>query len=223
MSNIYVATSEANDWARFLADPVKHWRTGYSARTLAHSWQEAQGFPAEVARVLATRFEDLEMLIGLPEHQVALPGGGRPSQNDIWVLARSGRELVSIAVEGKVGEAFGPTIADWSVDASAGKTARLAFLIRELGLPAAPGGAVRYQLLHRAASAVIEARRFCARNAVMLVHSFSQSQQWFEDYAAFGALFGVELKPGSIVQVAESDGVLLYLAWVTGEAGYLQR
>ncbi|MFA7012304.1 MAG: hypothetical protein WC202_05045, partial [Desulfobacterales bacterium] len=46
----------------------------------------------------------------LPEHKVPLPGGSRSSQNDIWVLARSKGQLISIAVEGKVSETFGPTV-----------------------------------------------------------------------------------------------------------------
>jgi hypothetical protein len=176
----------------------------------------------EVKRVLATQFPDLEMLLALPEHQVALPGGGRPSQNDIWVLARSGDGLVSIAVEGKVAEAFGPTIADWSVDASAGKSARLAFLLQELGLSPTPPGTVRYQLLHRTASALIEARRFCAKRAVMLVHSFSQSHQWFEDYSSFAVLFGVDAQVNEVSRLGEVGGIQLYAAWVCGDPRYLE-
>ncbi len=119
MNNIYLPASSPDQWAQFLADPVKQWRTGYSARTLAYSWQEADGFPAEVRKVVAAAapFADIEMLLGIPEHQVPLPGGSRPSQNDLWVLARCGAGLVSIAVEGKVAEPFGPTLEEWSAGA----------------------------------------------------------------------------------------------------------
>jgi hypothetical protein len=41
MSQIYLPASTPDLWAQFLAEPVKQWRTGYSARTLAYSWQEA--------------------------------------------------------------------------------------------------------------------------------------------------------------------------------------
>ena len=69
---------------------------------------------AEVLAVLtAGGFADVEMLIGLPEHKVALPGGARASQTDLWVLARTNDDLISIAVEGKVRESFGPTLAEW--------------------------------------------------------------------------------------------------------------
>ncbi|HTE43450.1 MAG TPA: hypothetical protein VK629_21705 [Steroidobacteraceae bacterium] len=44
--------------------------------------------------------------------------------------------------------------------------------------------------MHRAASAIIEAQRFNADHAGMLVRSFSQSDEWFQDYAAFAELMG---------------------------------
>lgn len=128
MSRIYIPASSAEQWAQFLAEPVKHWRQGYSARTLAYSWQEANGFPVEVHAALTSRFPGIELLLALPEHQVPLPGGSRPSQNDIWALARSEGKLISIAVEGKVSEAFGPTIGEWRTEFSPGKQERLAFL-----------------------------------------------------------------------------------------------
>jgi hypothetical protein len=82
--------------------------------TLARSWEAVHGFPPEVSAALATTtdpvLKDLSMLIAIPEYQVALPGGDRPSQTDLLVLARGAEGLVAIAVEGKVDEAFGPTV-----------------------------------------------------------------------------------------------------------------
>lgn len=225
MSHVYVPVTRADQWAQFLAEPVKHWRTGFSARTLAYSWQEADGFPLEIRTALAAHqvFAGIELLLAFPEHQVHLPGGSRPSQTDIWVLARAGKSLVSIAVEGKVAEPFGPTLAEWLDEASAGKAARFAFLRTVLGLPDQVPGTVRYQLLHRSASAVIEARRFGAAHAVMLVHSFSQSHQWFEDYAVFAGLLGAQVAVDRVVSVGERDGIQLHLGWVCGDAIYLSK
>ncbi len=222
MSQIYIPASSAEQWAQFLAEPVKHWRKGYSARTLAYSWQEAADFPSEVGVVLSQTFPDLELLLAFPEHQVPLPGGSRPSQNDIWVLARSQGELISIAVEGKVSEPFGPTVREWQSEPSPGKSERLSYLLDILNLASVPD-AVRYQLLHRTASAIIEAQRFNAAHAVMLVHSFSQSREWFEDYTAFVALMGGGANENRIVSVGSRSGVSLHLAWVCGDAGYLEK
>lgn len=225
MNPIYIPAKTADQWAQFLAEPEKRWKTGFSARTLAYSWQEANGFPSEVHQALASYepLADIKLLLALPEHQVHLPGGSRPSQNDIWVLARAGTELVSIAVEGKVNEPFGPALADWLDGGSAGKTVRLAFLRNELGLPEDIPDTVRYQLLHRTASAIIEAKRFGAKHAVMLVHSFSQSNLWFEDYSAFAALLGAQVEVNRITSIGERDGVHLHLAWVCGDDEYLKK
>lgn len=222
MSQVYIATTSAEQWAQFLADPVKHWRRGYSARTLAYSWQEAHGFPSEVGSVLASAFPSVELLLALPEHMVPLPGGSRSSQNDIWALARSEGQLISIAVEGKVSEPFGPTVQEWQAESSPGKTKRLAYLLAFLELPSVPD-TTRYQLLHRTASAIIEAQRFNATHAVMLVHSFSQLCEWFEDYAAFVSLMGGIAAEDRMVSVGTCSGVSLHLAWVRGNADYLSR
>ena len=74
MSYIFIPAKNADDWKQLLANPVKHWRTRYSARTLANSWQEADGFPAEVQGAFSSNefLSDIQMLIGIPEHQVPL-------------------------------------------------------------------------------------------------------------------------------------------------------
>jgi hypothetical protein len=218
-----VPTRSADDWKQFLADPEKQWRTGYSARTLAYSWQEARGFPREVRSLLEPQFPGIEMLLGIPEHKVALPGGGRASQTDLWVLAGAGEELVSIAVEGKVSEAFGPTVDEWLVDASEGKLERLKFLRAQLKCGETVPGSVRYQLLHRAASAILEAKRFRARHAVLLVHSFSRTREWLDDFLAFGALLGVTASADGISPSRECNGVKFSMGWVCGDLTYLER
>ena len=53
MSKIYIPSSGASSWQQFLADSEKQWKTGYSAKSLAYSWEEADGFPEEIATALA--------------------------------------------------------------------------------------------------------------------------------------------------------------------------
>lgn len=213
-------------WRALLADPEKHWRAGYSARSLAYCWEAAQGLPREVAAALRTSedaaLREAELLLGVPEHQVPLPGGSRPSQTDLWCLARGAGELVSIAVEGKVSEPFGPTVDEWLVDASAGKRRRLSFLAECLGLEEPIGGDVRYQLLHRTASAVIEARRFGAAHAMLLVHSFSQTHEWLDDYRRLVALYDATGETGTSYRLRDGGGVTLHAAWVTGDPRFLE-
>lgn len=223
MSMFYVPTNGVSAWQSLLADPIKHWKTGYSARALAYCWEEAQGFPEEVKELLkGTEYEGLEFLLGLPEHQVALPGGSTKSQNDAFILAKNNDGLVSIAIEGKVSEPFGPTLGEWLQNSSPGKAVRLDYLKKQLGLNVDIDPGVRYQLLHRTASAVIEAKRFNASDAIMLVHSFSKDCEWFEDYVAFLKLYNKCADVGDLVTVCTVDGVKLSLGWVKGSAKYLK-
>src|SRR3972149_5101979 len=219
---IYVPSKGPDSWKEFLAEPDKHWKSGYSACSLAYCWEEAHGFPKSVLDVFQSSpfelFHSVEFILGIPEHKVDLPPkGGRASQTDLFVLAKSKGELISIAVEGKVAEPFGPLVTEWMENASSGKSERLGFLVNLLKLNNKDISNIRYQLLHRTASALLEAERFCAPHALMLVHSFSQTHEWFEDYVPFSALYGQKAGPGSLVSIGEISGKNLYLGWVAGE------
>lgn len=168
-------------------------------------------------------FEGIETLFAIPEHQVMLSGGAMPSQNDVWVIARIKTSLVSIAVEGKVSESFGPTMAQWSIDPSEGKLERLQYLCSVLGFTTKPDDDIRYQFLHRTASAIIEANRFHACHAVMLVYSFSQIDEGLSDYKRFLSLFNVTGEVNRIISAGQVSGVDLHFAWVRGDRQYLER
>jgi len=43
-------TSGPDDWQKLLAKPEKQWKSGYSARTLAHCWEAVDEFPPEVSK-----------------------------------------------------------------------------------------------------------------------------------------------------------------------------
>lgn len=219
MSLVFVPANGPADWQALLADPVKHWRPGYSARTLAHSWANQDGLPPEIKNLLRqnTLLADAEPLLIFPEWKVALPGGVRPSQNDVWVLAKGNCGLISIAVEGKVDEPFDKTVSEWKATTSPGKETRLAFLLEVLGLSAPIPDSIRYQLLHRTASAVLEAERFGATHAVMIVHSFSPTNLWFEDFAAFASLYGQNASVGGIVSMRARNGLPLHIGWAHGD------
>jgi hypothetical protein len=227
VSRILLFTSGPEDWRALLADPAKHWRTGYSARTLAHSWEAADGFPPEVAQTFSQSADpflaNLTPLLAVPEFKVPLPGGVRSSQNDIFVLARSSSGPVCIMVEGKVNESFGPTLDEWRLDASPGKEERLSFLLRCLGLEASPSGIIRYQLLHRAASAIITADQYRGVAAVLLIHSFSKDHPGWTDYQAFTQLFGVEAVLGSVQRLGNGSSIPLFGVWVVGDSTFLQK
>ena len=169
MGRCFIPSNGPAAWRAFLAQPEKQWRTGYSAKTLAHCWEAGDQLPKEVASLIKThpRFEaeKPELLLAIPEWKVPLRGGRRHSQNDVLALIGVGDELVVATVEGKVSESFGETIESWFANPSDGKRERLGYLCELLGMSFPPDSHLRYQLFHRAASAVIECKRFRAPNA----------------------------------------------------------
>lgn len=224
MGKILIPTTCPDDWKMFLADPEKHWKRGYSARSLAYCWEDADGIPSEMQEVLGQipRLNDLNTIFAIPEHQVPLPGGVTKSQNDVWVLAETNDGLVSIAVEGKVSEPFGPTVGEWYLEHSPGKEKRLKYLCGELEVSFPPPNHIRYQLLHRTASAIIEAKRFRANVAVMAVHTFSPTNEWLEDYQSFLSLYGLNAGVNQAVSTLLETGMTLCLAWVHGDSKWLE-
>jgi len=227
LSKIYIPSTKPEDWQSLLADPEKQWRSGYSAKALAYCWQMAEGFPNCIKKTFEKSnidlFHDLEILLAIPEHKVSLPGGRAASQNDLFVLAKSHGQFISIAVEGKVSEPFGGIVSKWLKNPSPGRKKRLEFLCTELGLSVTDVSNIRYQLLHRTVSAILEAKKFNAPNAMMLVHSFSQADEWFENYALFVALFGIDAKMNRIHSAGKVGDIHLYLGWVKGDLKYLQK
>ncbi len=227
MKRIVVPTTSAEDWKRGLADPELHWKPGYSAMTLARSWEAAHPHvPTEISEALATAGTPLlsyvDLVLAIPEYQVDLPGGRRPSQTDVLALLGGSAGLVAMAVEGKVDEAFGPTVGQKRAERSAGVNERLAWLADRLGLTSVPDS-VRYQLLHRTASALVAAEQFHATAAVMVIQSFSPTCRWFEDYQAFAELMGVEAAVGSIARTKTVAGLPLFIGWCQGDQKFRER
>jgi hypothetical protein len=228
MKRIFVPTESGSDWQRFLAKPTLHWKPGRSAMTLAAAWEAtADRFPPEVASTLDAsgdeRLSGLRLLAAIPEYQVDLPGGDTASQPDVLALATNASGLAVLAVEGKVDEEFGPTLGAKRAHASPGQSDRLTFLHQTLGLSQPLPDEIRYQLLHRTVSAILVARDFHATTAVMLVHSFSEDNRWFEDYARFCAALGAKAAVGRAVAISGKTSPALFLAWCQGDQQFLQK
>lgn len=149
-----------------------------------------------------------------------MPGGRRETQTDLLaLLSRQGRTCAA-AIEGKVRESFGPLLGDWLKDASEGKQTRLRYIGETLGLGRIDPS-IRYQLLHHTCAAVIESQRFKTDEAALIVHSFAQDKLWFDDFAAFLALFGIRAEPETLHTTTLPSGKPLHLAWVTGNPAFL--
>lgn len=237
MNRLYVPSLGPTDWRRLLADPEKHWKPQHSALELAVAWeavrQTARGLPQSVCDALdtVTELRGASLVIGLPEHVVELEGGGHGSQNDLWALLRVGSSLVSMTVEAKAGETFDDLVSVWltkksSQTGKSNKPARLAALQRTLGIGEVDVSLLRYQLLHRAASALAEADRFRARFAVVLVQSFgdAEDRESHTDFCNFASLMMAEVPVGELASVGRRTmPVPLYVGWVPTPQATIDR
>lgn len=225
-----------DDWKSIVGE--KNWVVRRSAFELAHSWQGAQGFPEAVRSVF--RKSEIQILkqitpeLGLVEFPVFLDTRKAPSMTDTMVYCRSANdEDVVIAVEGKATESFGPQIAPWlrgdeqnvslSIPVRPTRVKRLAFLSEVLRLEVPHDSTLRYQLLHRTVSAVLEASKTSAAAAVMLVHSFAESQDNWDDFATYLRALEIEARKDSVLGpkmlgvTAQRMDVPTYFAWVSDE------
>lgn len=224
---LHVPLKEPEDVIRHLGKQEKHWKQGRSAHALATVWSKNKSFPPKVAHALRSHpvFESAELVDAFVERQVDLGSEGRPSQTDLLAIAGLDQGLAIIAVEAKAGEPFGEFVKQWLDESDGreemvdGKEERLKGLCKILGLLREAALPLRYQLLHRAASAILEAQRYRTRTAALLVHSFSNDTKGLGDFNTFLQGLGMEAPSvGVLAGPVVRDGVSLYAGWVQDEA-----
>jgi hypothetical protein len=192
----------------------------------AACWEESSPkLPIEISKVLDASGDQsitsLELLAAMPEWEVELPGGDRPSQTDVLAVARNTHGLVIIGVEAKVDEPFGPTLGEKRENASSGQLERISYLERELGCTSSLHDSIRYQLLHRTVSAILTARAFHAKVGIMLVQSFSQTSRWREDFEALAKAVNAQRIADDLYEVVTVAGIRLMIGWCTGDKRFL--
>lgn len=208
---------------KLLRQPLKHWKKGRSAYESAHAWigrrgATGAGLPAPVRDLifLAPEWRNASIVAGFFEHATALDTQRGPSNTDIMIVCGLDDELGILGVEAKAGEPFGPRICDWlSVNPSKGKTDRWRWACEIFGVTGDACQQLRWQLFHRTASTLIEARRFRAKKAIMLIHDFCPEESWAEDYAAFANAIGIQgARVGALSEPKTIQGVDIRLGWV---------
>jgi hypothetical protein len=218
---ILVPATSLEDWKARLSSADSEWQPGSSAHELAARWSQRTTFPPEISALFdgVERTKSATLLLALPEHQVPLAGGARASQTDLWILARTTRGLLSVVVEGTVNGSFGPAIGDWQPETAAGRE-RWAALCALLEIEQPCDASIRAQLLHRTATALLEARRFFSRGAAVIVHSFSRTAHGFGDFQHFVRMMGgIVRAPGELIAVPSREGIELFFGWAQGPVG----
>ena len=99
-----------------LTKQERHWKKGYSAYELAHSWIDADDIPASVRSVLDScpDYAGAQLVEGLFEREVDLRTPGRRSQTDLLAFVKLAHGNAVIAVEGEVDEPFGDLVSTWN-------------------------------------------------------------------------------------------------------------
>jgi len=226
MSRYLIEIRTLGDWQSRLGDPEKHWKRRASAMELAIDWTLAavdreEGLPERIKGMLQAIPGCVQPCVKLavPELRTALPGGNTSSQTDLWVLLDAGDGFVSLSIEGKAEESFADLTSTWlNTDRSEGKEQRLEYLRSELGLSEADALSIRYQLLHRTVAALIEAREWKARAAVMIVQRFAgdperPAKAW-NDFVVFARHLGVTATPGVLLETKLRGSTPLWIGWL---------
>lgn len=230
MFKFYSEIQSPKEWRAQLANPETNWANGKSAYELAYAWLGANGnLPASISKLLDSyeAFKNLIVDKAIIEKKVKLDEYGRPSQTDLMLYGHNKDGKVVIAVEGKESESFDLPVSEWlkSKREGSNKKPRLDKLRTSLNLDKFNDekiGKIGYQLLHRTVSALLEAKDYDAKYAMMLVHSFldDDNEDHFKDYSYFLGLMGIEnslVKRNKILGPVILDGINLYFGWLRDE------
>lgn len=233
----YKRLTSVDDW-RGLAGEDK-WVPRRSAYELAHAWQAAGGLPPQIRDALDQagheQLKGIDVDLCLVEKPVFLDTNRAPSMTDVMAYGRNGiGQPVVLAVEGKADEVFAQRVCSWvrgdapeadlSLPPRPSRQRRLAFLAKHLGLDVGTDSRLRYQLLHRTTSAVLEAQLHGAGAAIVLVHAFGReaSDNWrdFSDFIQeFGGTSPVIGKVSGPCQTGEHRDLPTFFLWWQRLAG----
>jgi hypothetical protein len=223
MSRLHISTRGLGSWRGRLASPDRQWKRRYSAFEAAVSWELASksesGIPEPVANLFReSTYGEPVLMLAVAEHKVDLDGGTAASQCDLWAIVNTSAGMLSLAVEAKANEAFGDDVVESWLIAGKSKESldnrKRRFDHICLHLPVSDSFMpVRYQLLHRCAASVIEAKRFGLSHAAFVVQAFTAPEKSFQDYALFCRALNVPATRGKMATTSV-DRISLSIGWV---------
>jgi hypothetical protein len=222
MSRLFISTRGRCGWRERLASPDRQWKREYSAFETAVSWELASktelGVPEPVARLFReSNYGEPVLMFAVAEHKVKLRGGNAASQCDLWAVLKTSAGMMSLTVEAKAKETFGnQCVEEWLKGTSERSKANRAERFKHIceHLPPSDGfGPVRYQMLHRCAASVIEAKRLDLSHVAFVVQAFNTPENSFQDYTVFCRALKVAPTLGTIVRTTALEGISVSFGW----------
>jgi hypothetical protein len=222
MSHLCISTRGISSWRERLARPDRQWKRGFSAFETAVSWELASksesGIPEPIGKLLRERdYGDPVLWFAVAEHKVELPGGPAASQCDVWAVVETKAGVLSLTVEAKAKEKFGDKVLEkWLVKGKSERSRqnrKMRFEYVRSHLPPSDSYLqVRYQMLHRCAASVIEAKRLGFQHAAFVVQAFNCPEDSFQDYVVFCKALNIPAARGSMAPTF-ANGVFLSVGW----------
>jgi Domain of unknown function (DUF6946) len=203
------------DVIEFLGKKEEHWKEERSAYQAAYSWFTANDLPPSIRDILKDEraFDGAVLQKAIFEKRTKLDSYGRESQTDVLAYLKTAKGLAVLGIEAKVDESFGPRVHEWN-DYGPGRLRRLVGLLDHLAFKSQPIGDLRYQLFHRTAATLIEARNANAPDAAMIVQSFDKDRTGLNDFAEFAIAFGTPISaPGKLSEPKKLGDVTIRLGW----------
>jgi uncharacterized protein DUF6946 len=202
--------AKPEDWRRVASTDMRP-----AAYELAQTWQAAGGIPPGIKKALddfhAPPISGLSLDVAIVEMPVFVDTKTAATTDLMGYARNRADEPVVLAVEAKAHEPFGLPVRSWlrgEVDEPSSNTEphparerRFAFLCERLGFSVDLECGLRYQLLHRTVSAVMEGELHAAAAVVVLIHDFGESApgNW-KDYELYlDALGFPSVVPGQVV------------------------
>jgi hypothetical protein len=198
-----------HDARAYLADPIKHWRPEYSAFELAHAWLGGDRAPRKIDALIDDAYGTYRVIEGFFEKETRLDHRPRPSQTDLLLLVDTASGLAVVGIEAKATEGFEKRVSEGRRNAG-----RIELLCQRLNLTPSDVQDLRYQLLHRTVAVLLEAERYGAERALMIVESFDANDTSFDDYRLFGERLGLtNLRVDALTSPTVLGRVELRLGW----------
>ena len=209
------------DWFQWAPPKIgeRQWKDGRSAKELARSWvRKGYACPPEEMRLLLEGAFNGQITFHEAKPECVIELDDFPGENrncDLVLLLGIGQRMV-VNVEAKADEPFGDdTIGDY-YDRTADSRSNVPARIRQLSsalfgrVPDAAIRRLRYQLLHAAATTLIEAAANRAEFGLFLVHEFrsprlnekkltQNSADWENFVHVFPKLAGAQVKKNQIL------------------------